>query len=145
MKMIIKVINMRLFLFDKRFAISGAMTLLLLMSLPWAVTACNGQKQVLNTSGAKNMNFRFEDYEKGEDAQKKLLELYPVGSDYKILADNLNSINKMNCGRAKMTPSLECEYLIPTSKFSSISWSISVFEDAGKITKIEAYRTLSYI
>jgi hypothetical protein len=54
MKMIIKVINMRLFLFDKRFAISGAMTLLLLMSLPWAVTACSGQKQVLNTSGAKH-------------------------------------------------------------------------------------------
>jgi hypothetical protein len=113
------------------------------MSLPWTVTACNGQIQTQNISGVKNMSFRFEDYEKGEDAQKKLLELYPIGSKYEILANYLKSINKMDCGR--VTSSLECEYLIPTSQFSSISWSISVFEDAGKITKIEAYRTLSYI
>jgi hypothetical protein len=137
--------NMNSSPFSKRSVIRSAMTLILLISWPLAVTACNDQKQTLSTSGAKNMSFRFEDYEQGEDAQKKLLELYPVGSDHKVLADYLKSINRMKCTRVEEVSSLECEYLIPTSQFSSISWLISVFENAGKISKIEAYRNFSNI
>jgi hypothetical protein len=109
------------------------------------VYACSVEKQNLNAQGSRIMNFKFEDYEKGEDAQKRLLELYPIGSDYEVLASSLKSINRMSCARAKTVSSLECEYLISTSRFSSISWSISIFENGGRITNIETYRTLSYI
>lgn len=137
--------NMHSILFDKRFAISSVMTLIVIMSLPWTVTACNGQRQTPNISGAKNMNFRFEDYEKSEDAQKKLLELYPIGSDYKALANHLKSIDRMSCGRVEKASSLECEYLIPTSEFSAISWLIIILEKEGKISKIETHRNFSNI
>jgi hypothetical protein len=132
-------------LLDKKFAISSAMMFVLITSLPWAVTACNVQKPMFNIPGTKNMDFKLEDYKKSEDAQKKLLELYPIGSDYKTLADKLKSIDRMNCRREEGLLYLECEYFIKTSQFESISWYVSVLENAGKIAEIEAHRSLSYI
>jgi hypothetical protein len=59
MKTILNIRKMIPTPFHKKFAIGSAIVLSTLMSLPWAVAACNGQKQTLNISRVNNMKFKF--------------------------------------------------------------------------------------
>jgi hypothetical protein len=143
MKTIIKVRNMNPVFSPKKISAGSAMALSILMSLPWAVTACNGQKQTLNSSGGKNMKFRFEDYEKAEDAEKKILEFFPIGSEYNKAVTELESFEGMKCLKSQKSPSISCEYFVRISSITSFSWSVFVTESNNKISELKVYKTPS--
>jgi hypothetical protein len=67
---------------NKKSAIGNIAAIFLIILSSWKVFACNDRGKLLNTSGAKNMTFKFEDYDvkSPEIVQKKLAELFPQGS-----------------------------------------------------------------
>jgi hypothetical protein len=97
--------------------------------------ACNIRKQTLNIKGANNMNFRFEDYEKEEDGKKRLLELFPIGSDISKFANTMRSIKGVDCVPV-YKGDIYCTYVVPISKDVAYGWYVSVSGEADKITDI---------
>jgi hypothetical protein len=98
------------------------------------------------TKGAGKMTFRFEDYQKEEDAKEQLIKMFPLGSDYGPIATTLKSIKRIKCSESSgdpLTYTLDCEYQIPTSIATSDSWSVYVYESKNKITKIDVYKHLA--
>jgi hypothetical protein len=89
------------------------------------------------------MKFRFEDYEKAQDAEKKMLELFPIGSKYSTLVDELRAFPGMGCTKSQYDSSIECEYFVRISSITSYSWSISIAEKNGQISELNLYKTIS--
>jgi hypothetical protein len=110
------------------------LTAFLGISIP-ATSACNEQKQTLNIKGANNMTFRFEDYEKEEDGKKRLLELFPIGSDINKFGSTMKSIKGVDCIPVK-EGGIDCTYIVPISKDVAYGWYVSVSSEADKITSI---------
>jgi hypothetical protein len=119
----------------KKIVAGSIMTLIMLISIPWTVIACNGKKQTLSTSTGENMNFRFEDYEKEEDGKKRLLELFPIGSDINKFANTMKSIKGVDCIPV-YKGDIYCTYVVPISKDVAYGWYVSVSGKADKITDI---------
>jgi hypothetical protein len=117
--------------------VGSVMALVMLISTPWTAIACNVKKQTLSTSIGANMDFRFEDYEKEEDGKKRLLELFPIGSDINKFASTMKSIKGVNCIEI-YKGGIGCTYVVPISKDIAYGWDVSVYSEASKITDIHA-------
>ncbi len=119
----------------KKLVVGSVMALVMLTFIPWTVIACNGKKQTLSTSRGENMNFRFEDHEKEEDGKRRLLELFPIGSDINEFSSMMKSIKGVNCIPV-YKGDIYCTYVVPISKDVAYGWSVSVSGEAGKIIDI---------
>jgi hypothetical protein len=104
--------------------------------------ACNERKQTLDTKEANNIIFKFENYERSEDAHKKLLSLFPIGSDVTKFTKSMKSIKGTHF--VKEPGLIGVQYWIPLSSATSYTWYVEVlFNDNGAITKIDARRNPS--
>jgi hypothetical protein len=108
---------------------------------PASIQACqslNSHNRVLS-----NMKFKFEDYDKAQDAEKKMLELFPIGSKYSELVAELQAFQGMNCTKSQYSSAMSCQYFVRLSSITSFSWSLEIAESNGKISKLEVYKNPS--
>jgi hypothetical protein len=124
----------------KKLCILGA-TIVSLAFAPISIHAC--QLSSSHNKILSNMKFRFEDYEKAQDAEKKMLELFPIGSKYSTLVDELQAFPGMGCTKSQYSPSMECQYFVRISSIASYSWSILIAEKNGQISELNVYKTIS--
>jgi hypothetical protein len=86
--------------------------------------------------------FRFEDYkdteEDAERLRRKLLQLYPIGSSYKEIADEMKRIPCNECFYNQT--GFSCTYLISITIVTGYSWEVNVLQSRGKIKKLTIYR-----
>jgi hypothetical protein len=91
-----------------------------------------------------SMIFKFENYEQSEDAHKKLLELFPIGSDVSKFTKAMKSLEGTLC--IEDPGLIGCQYSTPVSSATGYSWYVSTyFSTGGKITKIEVQKNPSAI
>jgi hypothetical protein len=127
------MINTRPSLIIERVAVSVILISNLLVILP--STACSNRLQnQANTRKTENMKFMFEDNEEEKDAQKKLLERFPLGSDISKFASTMKSMKVVKCIESETE--MSCEYIIPTTEAATYRWYISASSNQGKITEI---------
>jgi hypothetical protein len=116
-------------------------TMISLALAPASIYACqssNSHNKILS-----NMKFKFEDYDKAQDAERKMLELFPIGSKYSKLVDELQAFPGMSCTKSRYSPSMECQYFVRISNITSYSWSISIAEKNDKVSELKVYKTPS--
>jgi hypothetical protein len=93
-----------------------------------------------------NSQFRFEDHQTKEAAQKKLLELYPVGSDVNKFVKDMQSLGYQDLPTDDLengSKIVSFEHYIRTSVFTSITWYATAGYSNGKITNIAVGQGLS--
>jgi hypothetical protein len=89
--------------------------------------------------GSNNVQFRFEDYQTTKDgAQKKLLELYPVGSE---LSKFDNDMQSLGYRRTLGEKELSFQHTIPLSIATGYTWNVYVEYRGSKITKLLVSKT----
>jgi hypothetical protein len=134
-------IEMQLLLLLKSCAINGLVVATLFVVSPIATYACNIQNQSLTTGSAEAMKFRFEDYSKAEDAEKKLRELFPIDSDINQFTNVMELIKGTEC--TKSNTGVGCVYFVPISEATAYGWYVSVSGKNGKITNLHATRSFT--
>jgi hypothetical protein len=116
-------------------------TVFLLALAPVSIYACqlpNSHNKILS-----NMKFKFEDYDKAQDAEKKMLEFFPIGSEYSKLVDELQSFPGMGCTKSQYSAAMSCQYFVRISSITSFSWSLEIAEKNGKVSKLKVYKNPS--
>jgi hypothetical protein len=94
----------------------------------------NGSLKQANIGSAKSTEFVFNENESEENAEKNLLERFPVGSKMTDFTSAMQEIKKFSC--TNHTNQVVCEYIIPTTGAASYRWLISASNKQDKITKI---------
>ena len=85
------------------------------------------------------MQFRFEDYQTAEAAQKKLLELYPIGSDVSEFVKDMQSIGYKYLPPDDLKDDLKVlnfQHFIPVNAAGSNVWSVDAIYSNSKITEL---------
>jgi hypothetical protein len=119
-----------------------------LLVIPMTIQSCTLPAQSVNITGAtKSMQFRFEDYKTAEAAQKKLLELYPVGSDVSKFVKDMQSIGYEYLPPDDLKDGLKIvgfQHFIPINAAGSDTWYVRVFyKSDGKITELRLDKSFS--
>jgi hypothetical protein len=112
-----------------------------LLVLPATIQSCGSPAQSINITGAtKSMQFKFEDYQTAEAAQKRLLELYPVGSDVSKFDRDMQSLGYKRVPGVPGIPPLGLgfQHFIPINAAGSNVWYVQANynNDDNKITKL---------
>jgi hypothetical protein len=112
-----------------------------LLVIPMTIQSCTLPAQSVNITGAtKSMQFRFEDYKTAEAAQKRLLELYPVGSDVSKFDRDMQSLGYERIPEVSMpgvTPTiLSFQHIIPINAAGGNGWSVNAIYSRNKITEL---------
>jgi hypothetical protein len=110
-----------------------------LLVLPMTIQSCTLPAQSVNITGAtKSMQFRFEDYKTAEAAQKRLLELYPVGSDVSKFDRDMQSLGYKRIPGVPGIPPLALgfQHLVQISEAGSNVWYVEAQYSNGKITTL---------
>jgi hypothetical protein len=120
--------------------VKGLILATCLLVLPAIIQSCTLPAQSINITGSKNMQFRFEDYQTSEAAQKKLLELYPIGSDINKFDRDMQSLGYKRVPGVPGIPPLGLgfEHFIPINAAGSNVWYVqsNYNNDDNKITKL---------
>jgi hypothetical protein len=112
-----------------------------ILVLPATIQSCTLPAQSVNITGAtKSMQFRFEDYKTAEAARKKLLELYPVGSDVSKFDKDMQLLGYK---RLIDDEGLNFEHIISISAAGGDSWDVDARYSNGKITKLRVSKQFS--
>lgn len=120
--------------------VKGLILATCLLVLPAIIQSCTLPAQSINITGSKNMQFRFEDYQTSEAAQKKLLELYPIGSDINKFDRDMQSLGYK---RLIHDEGLNFEHIIPVLAAGGDSWDVDAHYSNGKITKLRVSKQFS--
>jgi hypothetical protein len=111
-----------------------------LLVLPATIQSCTLPAQSVNITGAtKSMQFRFEDYKTAEAAQKRLLELYPVGSDVSKFVKDMQSLGYKYLPPDDLKDGLKIvgfQHFIPINAAGSNVWYIELVYGNDKITEL---------
>jgi hypothetical protein len=112
-----------------------------LLVLPATIQSCTLPAQSVNITGTKkSMQFKFEDYQTAEAAQKRLLELYPVGSDVSKFDRDMQSLGYKRVPGVPGIPPLGLgfQHFIPINAAGSNVWYVQANynNDDNKITKL---------
>jgi hypothetical protein len=118
---------------------SFSLAMLLFLSSSFYLNVFAGQNSI-STETHSIIVFRLENYSRSEDAEKKLMELFLIGSSINVFYDRMKSFG-IDCLRDRTEGG--CEKIIPISSVSGYSWHIGVSEKQGKIISLYARRTLT--
>jgi hypothetical protein len=119
-----------------------------LLVLPMTIQSCTLPAQSVNITGAtKPMQFRFEDYKTAEASQKRLLELYPVGSDVSKFDRDMQSLGYERIPGVPGIPPLALgfQHLVQISAAGSNVWYVEAQYSNGKITTLTVNYAFSSI
>jgi hypothetical protein len=129
-------------------AVKRLMLATYILVLPTTVQGCNLPVRSSNITGVTPMQskveqtkFMFADDETEDNAQKKLVETFPIGSDINKFVSTMKSMKDVTCSKNVTITSTNdqettCQYFIPTDGAATYRWFISASNQHGKITEI---------
>jgi hypothetical protein len=119
--------------------VKGLILAICLFTIPATLQSCGSPARSLNITRAKDMQFRFEDYQTAEAAQNKLLELYPIGSDVSKFVKDMQSIGYKYLPPDDLKDDLKVlnfQHFIPVNAAGSNVWSVDAIYSNSKITEL---------
>jgi hypothetical protein len=129
-------------LIEKIFISTLVILSLLTIPLPSIVHACGEEDQTISAERAVSIKFRFEDYKSAEDAERKLLELFPIGSNANLL---INKMRSMNAEYLFYNGIVSFEYSIQETLTSGYLWRVELSIKNDRIEKIKVRKHHHFI
>jgi hypothetical protein len=118
------------------------------LGIALSTTACIARinSQPAQVQSEKSM-FRFEDYETGEEAQKQLESLIPIGTSVDEFVELMKRVGaecRDYSNEKTGEKGVACEYGQPVTFATSYTWRATAdINDGRKIESIEVYRQIS--
>jgi hypothetical protein len=132
------------------------MLALCVLVLPTTVQGCTLPIQLSDINGAttpmqskvEQTKFMFADDETEDNAQKKLVQTFLIGSDIDKFISMMESTKDVTCSdnltiTSTNSQEVACEYFIPSNQATTYRWTISASNQHGKITEIHLNKSLT--